>query len=684
MSRLAPLFVLLAACGPKSPPVIGGDPEVVTATPDAATPQPEPPKELSFAMASVAEETAYTTPWGATITIAPGWYVGAAGDLVRVQDPEQELTLTLLVEATVDRDAAFAAAWQRVDPRADLEVAEVYDVPGMDGWEASAQAIYVTPSQDQRAVVAFGRRHQGQWHVALIEGGLAAIDRRGAQLNAVVLDMKVPGIEEESWADRTPRLGASQLEQIDAFVEAARVQAGIPGAAIAIVHGGKIVLANGYGKRGLGKKAKPVKPGTAFMIGSTTKSLTTLMMARLVDAGTVAWDSKITELLPSFALGDADVTAALTLQHTVCACTGMPRQDLEFLFEYGGWTPERRLAAMATMAPTTGFGETFQYSNSLVAAGGYAAAHQRAPKKKLGPAYDAAMQALVFDALGMKGSTLDFATAQKGDWAKPTAQDLELTYREFPIAYEQAVSALRPAGGVWSTAHDMAAYLILELANGKTAKGKQLVTEASLLHRRDPQVKIADGFSYGIGLFVSDEHGLPVVHHGGNMLGYTSDMVFFPGADFGYVLLANAGSANAFRDAIRGRVLEIVYEAKPQATDAFTAELAISAQAAAERRALLVAAPDEAWQRSVLDTWGNDALGKITLRKDGKKLVLDAGEWQTEFTQIVDRDGGDKVITIGPPYAGFQLRPAGNLERPLLVLDAGQQVYEFVRRGSAP
>jgi CubicO group peptidase (beta-lactamase class C family) len=98
--------------------------------------------------------------------------------------------------------------------------------------------------------------------------------------------------------------------------------------------------------------------------------MTSLLMAALVDRGKLAWDSPVSSLYPRFALGDAEATRKLTLKHTVCACTGLPRQDLEFLFEYRGVTPERRLEEMRAMKPTTGFGEAFQYSNPMVSAGG--------------------------------------------------------------------------------------------------------------------------------------------------------------------------------------------------------------------------------------------------------------------------------------------------------------------------
>jgi CubicO group peptidase (beta-lactamase class C family) len=73
---------------------------------------------------------------------------------------------------------------------------------------------------------------------------------------------------------------------IAGFLERARA----PGAAVAIVQGGKIVYAKGFGVRELGK-TDPVTPQTLMMIGSTGKSLTTLMMATLVDDGRIAWET---------------------------------------------------------------------------------------------------------------------------------------------------------------------------------------------------------------------------------------------------------------------------------------------------------------------------------------------------------------------------------------------------------
>ncbi|MGN6107281.1 MAG: serine hydrolase domain-containing protein, partial [Kofleriaceae bacterium] len=512
--------VFATACGGASAPGprAAGDP-VPDTSGNTAPPTPTP----AAAPRQLATETAIRTAWNATLTVPASWWITESSEVVQVQDPERELTLSFLATPAADRDAAIATAWKRVAPGFSLPIAQAAEIGGRDGWDALAQVAYVTKAEESRIVLALARRKGDTWHVTTIDGKNTAVDRRGAQINALILDMKVPGVDKESFAGRTASVDAAHLAKFDAFVEEARKLTHVPGVAVAVVHGGKIVFEKGYGVRSLrGKQA--VTPSTLFMIGSTTKSLTTLMMARLVDQKKFAWTTPVTEVLPAFALADPEVTKKVTVQHTVCACTGMPRQDYEFLFEYDGWDPERRLASLATMKPTTGFGETFQYSNSMVATGGWIGGHAFAPRQKLGPAYDAAMKELVFGPLGMSATTFDVKVATGRDHATSHGHGLALEYQTTPIDYERGVNAMRPAGGAWSNARDMARYLMIELARGKTPDGKQLVSEDNLLERRNPSVKLDANTAYGLPMFVAKENGAAVVHHGGNMLGYTSDM----------------------------------------------------------------------------------------------------------------------------------------------------------------
>src|SRR5204862_8124674 len=183
-------------------------------------------------------------------------------------------------------------------------------------------------------------------------------------------------------------------------------------------------FADGFGVRELGKPAKP-DGNTLFMIASNTKALTTLMLAKLVDAHRFGWETQVTSLLPSFKLGDSAITRQVLVRHLICACTGLPRQDLEWLFEFKNATPESALRSLGTMRPTSKFGEMFQYSNPMAAAAGYTGGHVAYPALELGAAYDEAMRALVFEPLGMTSTTFDYAKALAGSHAWPHSPDVD-------------------------------------------------------------------------------------------------------------------------------------------------------------------------------------------------------------------------------------------------------------------
>jgi CubicO group peptidase (beta-lactamase class C family) len=669
LALLAVVALAAPACSSRATPTTGA--RAGDATPRPAGPAPVKARKL-------AAETPVKSAAGTTFTAPAGWFLTEREDSVLLEDPERELRLWMMDVPGKDRAQAVAAAWKRAVPGFSLVVAQDQELPAAQGWEAIGQTVYVTKTEESRLVVAVARRRGKTWQVALLDGKQAAVGRRGAQLGAALDSVRVPGLERESFAGRKANLSPERLAAFDAFAEEARKLTRIPGVAVAVVHGGKIVLERGYGVRELGKRA-PVTPDTRFMIGSTTKALTTLLMARLVDKKAFGWDTPVTELLPKFALGDKDTTRRVTMKHTVCACTGMPRQDLEWVFEFDGWDPERRLASMAEMKPTTGFGETFQYSNLMVSAGGYGAARAHAPNKKLGPAYDAAMQSLVFGPLGMRSTTFDYARAMRGNSARPHSQALTLDFAPISMEFERSIVPVRPAGAAWSTVRDLARYVMLELARGKLPGGKQLVSEESLLRRRHVETKITDEVGYGLGLIVAKQHEVSIVGHDGNTFGFTSSLFFLPEHDAGVIILTNSRGANDYTAALLRRFLELLFDGKEEARQNLAAAIARAEKALGEQRALLRDRPDRSWIDPLLGRYEQPALGAVTLSRAGERVVLDAGEWKSEITEEVDRDGTHKIFLTSAPMAGIELVPREKDGVEMLVLDAGQQVFEFKR-----
>src|SRR5512133_668639 len=111
------------------------------------------------------------------------------------------------------------------------------------------------------------------------------------------------------------------------------------------------------------------------------------------------WTQPVTELFPGFKLGSEQTTKQVLVEHLICACTGLPRQDMEWLFEYRHETTASALKLLGNMQPTSAFGEVFQYSNLMAAAAGFIGGSKAVPGKEWGTAYDEAMRAKVFEPL---------------------------------------------------------------------------------------------------------------------------------------------------------------------------------------------------------------------------------------------------------------------------------------------
>ena len=150
-------------------------------------------------------------------------------------------------------------------------------------------------------------------------------------------------------------------------------------------------------------KPDPVDADTLFIAASNTKVMTTLLLAELVDEKKLRWDQPVAEVYPGFKLGNAETTRQVLVKHLVCACTGMPRQDFEWLFNYATATPALSMTSLAAMQPTSRF-ERSTVQQRHGGAAGYVGAHIVRPNEELGAAYDEAMRSGVRP-LGMTRTT---------------------------------------------------------------------------------------------------------------------------------------------------------------------------------------------------------------------------------------------------------------------------------------
>jgi CubicO group peptidase (beta-lactamase class C family) len=586
------------------------------------------------------------SPSDSALTLAPpnGWTV--ANHVFR--DPDRALRVTIVATDKVDPKLAVAEQWASRGPEHLLVAPSLDEPPPEAGWDREVNFDYATAR-------AYYKQFRAHRYVILVDGDPKALAKRDAQIDTLIGELHPDGMRDEVLAGPTRTLDRTALDE---FADRALHELEVPGAAIGVIVDGKVVYDRVLGVRTVGEPA-PITPDTRFLLASVTKPMTTMMEAALVDAHVLTWDTPVTQLLPTFALADDTITHELKLWQMSCACTGMPRQDMEGLFEWNGVTPEARIAVMRTMHPTTKLGETFQYSNPMVAAGGFAAAHAFAPTLPLAAAYAAAMRVMIFDRIGMSSTTLDFATVAAGDHATPHALAYDGTTRAMPLEIERAVEPIAPAGAVWTTLHDLERYAKIELA-----EGTPIVSAANMHERTTVRIHEDTTSGYGLGIDIADYHGVRLVSHDGGAFGFGTTLYLFPDQRIGIVMLTNIRNGNAkaqlpYIEAVRRRIVELLFVG---ATERAEHQLAYYVGLREHRT--------EPTSQSLADLQGRyhePVLGEVEIRGN----IFDAGEWKTRVARV-----GDHIVVLDPPFAGTSIAIGPG---PTLIIP-DQTTYTFRRR----
>jgi CubicO group peptidase (beta-lactamase class C family) len=470
---------------------------------------------------------------------------------------------------------------------------------------------------------------------------------------------------------------------------------GVPGASVAVVQAGEVVYAQGFGVKALGG-TDPVTADTLMMIGSVTKSMTATMAATVVDDGWLSWDTPLVELLPQFAVADPQLTPRLTVADAFCACTGLPRRDLEFLFHFDDLPLDRLIAQVAELPLSAPYGERFQYSNQMFAIGGYAAAAAAgaAPNDLYG-GYQLAMRERLLNPIGMHRSTfaLDEVLASR-NYALPHATDLDGNLQRVSLLVDaRFATAVAPVGALWSSAQDVARYLQTELADGVAPDGTRIVSDENLARTRAPRVAIPPepgmptlfsvaGNHYAMGWVVDTYQGQPVLSHTGGTLGFVSEVAFLPEANLGVVILTNGGQgAAAFNFSVQFRLLELLFD-QPAAFDTMLGQV-LEAQTAqvAEFRAQL-GTVDPAAVAPYLGHYEHPALGEVELALRDGALEFDAGEVRSEMRPRVDEAGQVAgYVFTDPPLAGptpVTLRQSDDGRPEIVVTVPGEAAETYV------
>ncbi|HEX2571896.1 MAG TPA: serine hydrolase [Polyangia bacterium] len=460
---------------------------------------------------------------------------------------------------------------------------------------------------------------------------------------------------------------------LDPYVTQALATWKVPGAAIAIVKDGRVVLARGFGVRAAGRPER-VDEHTSFAIASLSKGFTAAALGLLVEEGRLGWDDPVVRHWPGFAVADPTVTRELTIRDLLAHRSGLgPESDA--LWSYAGYGREEILARLRFLGQGAGLRASFSYQNVLYLVAGEVLA------ARSGQRWEEFVATRLLAPLDMCSSSTSGKPLPGSTNVAQPHSDTGDPPEARPIQAEDS-TPVSPAAALHSSAADLAHWLLMLLDRGQYA-GRRVLQPATVDALFTPQMLIdfepalkalypeSHFQAYGLGWVVQDYRGRLVVWNTGGLHGMACSTALIPEERLGVVVLTN-GPRISLPEALVFRVLDGYLGAGPPAKDWSGLRL----KASLARRARLAEAERAAEAARVRGTrptlsleryagvYEQPLLGRVTVSppaRDGRVtlqvargLVGDLSHWHYDTFRIVWRNP-----LYGTSLATFALDPNG-------------------------
>ena len=281
-------------------------------------------------------------------------------------------------------------------------------------------------------------------------------------------------------------------------------------------------------------------PTTRYGIGSISKMLATTAIMQLVDQGKVGLDQPVVKYLPQFTMRSPQyrqITVRMLLNHTA-GLPGTSYGDSATTTPYPQY-PQAVMANLAKSSLKTTPGAMSVYCNDCFTVAGEVVAAVS------GMTYPAYVQRNIFAPLGMTHSGyLGEGVPARGTFARVVAGGADL-----PLEIVNAPAA----GGMWSTAPDMARFARMLLNRG-TVDGRTILTPAAVAEMGRLQIATTldpvdrAALAYGLGWDNVHEVNLAAIGQrawskDGDSADYHANLVVLPDAGIAAFV---AGAGNMF------------------------------------------------------------------------------------------------------------------------------------------
>lgn len=464
--------------------------------------------------------------------------------------------------------------------------------------------------------------------------------------------------------------------EMDMWVEQAMVAFDVPGIALAIVKDGKIVQAKGYGIRKVGAP-NLVNADTLFGIASNTKVFTAVALGMLAEEGKIEWDEPVVRYLPSFAMWDSWVTRQMTVRDLLVHRSGLGLGAGDLLW----WPPstysrKEVIRRIQFIPPATSFRNAYAYDNVLYIVAG------EVIEAVSGKTWEEFVTERILKKVGMTNSNVMHSAAGGGSNSASPHAPVDGVVRPIqPFASDTT----NPAGGINSSANDMAKWMLVLLAQGKLPDGSQLFSSDTAKQLTTMVVPIpmdplppelaaqtANFAGYALGLNVRDYRAHKIVTHTGGLPGYVSRVLLVPDISLGVAVLTNQESRDLY-DAIAYQIVDYYLNSpctnwlaaikKVQVAEVEKNKEAASKSVAARNTNSRSSLPLEKYAGKYVDDW----YGDISISEENNQLVMrfshtplligDLEHWQYDTFVVRWRDRelrADAFVT-------FSLNPDGTI-----------------------
>jgi len=324
---------------------------------------------------------------------------------------------------------------------------------------------------------------------------------------------------------------------------------GIVGASIVLVHGDSIIHKAGYGVENIESNIS-INPDTSiFTVASISKTFTATAIMQLYEQGKIGLDTDINTYLKSFTI-EYPFKSIITVRHLLTHTAGFDERNLT--------TSVRNVNELISLSEhlknrmppqIRNAGEVFDYSNYGFALLGLIV------EEVSGIPFSEYVADNITKPLSMNNSGFTYDDKAQKHMVTSYLQE----NRSFQ-GYEDYFPLNYPAGGFHSTAADMGEYIKMYLNKGKIDSTEIIQTTTvdkmwNEIYKNLPE----SPNGWGLGFKYNDWNGKKILGHGGDILGFATDLQLLPDENLGLYIAFNSLNGKQFRSEFWGKLLKKLF-----------------------------------------------------------------------------------------------------------------------------